>query len=299
MIREKARDLGFSSCGISVAGKLEPESRALESWLKAGMHGKMSYMENHFEKRTDPRKLVDGAKSVISVLHGYYPARTQADQSAPVLSKYAYGVDYHYVLKEKLKELHEYINQSIGQVHGRAFVDSAPVLDRAWAARAGLGWIGKNTNLLVKKAGSFFFIGQLIVDIELAPDEPVKDYCGTCTRCIDSCPTGAIVAPRMLDARKCLSYLTIEFKGELPEGMKGRMENRMYGCDICQDVCPWNKKAVPHNEPLFTPMSGLLEMSTDEWRRLDRKTFKHYFRRSAVNRVTYQQFRRNIDFLEK
>jgi epoxyqueuosine reductase len=299
MIREKARELGFFSCGISVAGKLEPESRALERWLKAGMHGKMSYMENHFEKRTDPRKLVDGAKSVISVLHNYYPANAQSDPGAPVLSKYAYGTDYHFVLKEKLRELHEFIKNNIGEVHGRAFVDSAPVLDRVWAARAGLGWIGKNTNLLVKKAGSFFFIGELIVDIELAPDDPVKDYCGTCTRCIDSCPTGAIVAPRVLDARKCLSYLTIEFRGELPEAMVGKMENRMYGCDICQDVCPWNKKAVPNGEPLFTPLAGLLEMSRDDWRGLERKTFRHYFRRSAVNRVTYQQFRRNIDFLER
>jgi epoxyqueuosine reductase len=296
-IKAKAESLGFSACGISVAGLLGDEARRLEKWLNAGMHGKMRYMENHFDKRVDPRKLVDGAKSVISVLHNYFPARTQPDPGAPVLSKYAYGVDYHYVMKEKLGDLLAYMNETIGEVSGRAFVDSAPVLDKAWAARSGLGWVGKNTNLLVRKKGSFFFIGELIVDIALPPDEPVGDFCGKCRFCIDACPTGAIVAPRCLDARKCISYLTIEYKGELPEEMKGKMENRMYGCDICQDVCPYNKKSVPHNEPLFEPKPGLLEMGREEWQKMDRKKFRHYFSNTAVWRIRYQQLRRNIDFL--
>jgi epoxyqueuosine reductase len=297
MIKTKAKELGFSACGISRAEMLDEEARRLEQWLNAGMHGKMGYMENHFDKRVDPRKLVDGAKSVISVLQNYFPSRTQSDQSAPVLSRYAYGTDYHFVIKEKLRELLSFINISIGEVHGRVFVDSAPVLDRAWAARSGLGWIGKNTNLLVKQSGSFFFIGELIVDIDLGTDGPVKDYCCRCRRCIDACPTGAIVAPRTLDARKCLSYLTIEYKGELPADMKGKMKNRMYGCDICQDVCPYNKKSVPHNEPLFEPKAGLLEMGPVEWQNLDRGKFKHYFTNTAVWRIRYQQLRRNIDFL--
>jgi epoxyqueuosine reductase len=297
IIKTRAGELGFSACGISRAGLLEDEARRLEKWLSKGMHGKMSYMENHFDMRVDPRNLVDGAKSVISVLQNYFPSVTQSDQTSPVLSKYAYGTDYHYVMKEKLRELLGFMNDTIGEVHGRAFVDSAPVLDRAWAARAGLGWIGKNSNLLVKNAGSFFFIGELIVDIDLPADEPVTDYCCKCRRCIDACPTGAIVAPQTLDARKCISYLTIEYKGELPEEMKGEMKNRMYGCDICQDVCPYNRKALPNNEPLFSPKPGLLEMSREDWNKMDRRTFKHYFSNSAVRRIRYQQLRRNIDFL--
>jgi epoxyqueuosine reductase len=300
LIKSKARELGFSGCGISKAGILEDEARRLETWLKDGMHGKMAYMENHFDKRVDPRKLVEGARSIISVLYNYFPSLKQNDPEAPVLSKYAYGTDYHYVVREKLGLLLEFMNQEIGEVHGRAFVDSAPVLDRAWAARSGLGWIGKNTNLLVRTAGSFFFIGELILDIELPEDGPVRDYCCKCRRCIDACPTGAIVAPRVLDARKCLSYLTIEYKGELPPDMKGKMNNRVFGCDICQDVCPYNrKKSVPHNEPLFEPKAGLLEMSAGDWHEMDRETFRHFFRHSAAWRIRYKQLRRNIDFLGK
>ena len=299
LIKNKAMELGFSGCGISKAVLLEDEARRLEKWLKAGMHGKMAYMENHFDKRVDPRKLVEGARSVVSVLYNYFPAETQKDQEAPVLSKYAYGTDYHYVIKEKLGRLLEFLNQEIGEVHGRAFVDSAPVLDRAWAARSGLGWIGKNTNLLVRTAGSFFFVGELILDIDLPADGPVKDYCCKCRRCIDACPTGAIFAPRELDARKCISYLTIEYKGELPLESKKKMNNRVYGCDICQDVCPYNKKSVPHNEPLFEPKAGLLGMSAVDWRKMDRETFRFFFRHSAAWRIRYKQLRRNIDFLDK
>jgi epoxyqueuosine reductase len=298
LIKARAAELGFSGCGISAATILEAEASRLERWLKAGRHGKMGYMENNFDKRIDPRKLVEGAKSVISVLHNYFPAEKQVNPEAPVLSKYAYGTDYHFIVKDKLKQLLSFMNESIGEVNGRAFCDSAPVLDRAWAARSGLGWIGKNTNLLTKGSGSFFFIGELIVDIDLPADAPVKDYCGNCRRCIDACPTGAILAPRELDARKCISYLTIEFRDDLPEGMRDKMGNRVFGCDICQDVCPWNKKAIPHNEPLFDPDPGLMAMSQDEWNGMDRQVFNRYFKSSAVMRAGYKQLKRNLDFLK-
>lgn len=297
MIKAMAENLGFSACGISAAGPLENEARRLEKWLGAGMHGNMHYMEKHFDKRVDPRKLVEGAKSVISVLHNYFPSGEQKDPDAPVFSKYAYGTDYHFVLKDKLNKLLKFINEEIGEVSGRAFTDSAPVLDRAWAACSGLGWIGRNTNLLVKGRGSFFFIGELIVDLELPADKPVKDYCGSCRLCIDACPTKAIVAPRKLDARRCISYLTIEYRDELPAGMINKLENRVFGCDICQDVCPWNNKAIPHNEPLLDPDPELLEMTAVEWQELEREKFNRFFRRSAVRRAGYRQIRRNLDFL--
>jgi epoxyqueuosine reductase len=297
-IKSKAMELGFAACGISKAVFLEDEARRLEEWLKNGLHGTMQFMENHFDKRVDPRKLVDGAKSVISVLHNYYPRVKQEDPDAPVLSKYAYGKDYHFIIKEKLTRLHNYINQSIGESGGRAFVDSAPVLDRVWAARSGLGWIGKNSCLLVRGSGSFFFIGELILDIELPADKPVKDYCGSCHLCMVACPTGAIVAPGVLDARKCISYLTIEHRDSLPVGMKEMMENRVFGCDICQDVCPWNKKAVPHNEPQYEPEPGLMSMSADEWHSLERKTYNRFFKKSAVRRAGFRQLKRNLEFLK-
>ncbi|MFO7922808.1 MAG: tRNA epoxyqueuosine(34) reductase QueG [Bacteroidales bacterium] len=298
LIKGKARDLGFSGCGISVACRLDNEAARLEKWLQQGMHGTMKYMENHFEERVDPRKLVDGARSVISVLHNYFPADVQKDPDAPVLSKYAYGTDYHFVVKDKLRQLLQFMNRAIGKVNGRAFVDSAPVLDRVWAARSGLGWIGKNTNLLVKGRGSFFFIGELIVDIQLSPDLPDKDHCGNCRLCMDACPTGAIIAPRKLDARRCISYMTIEYRESLPSEIKDKMHNRVFGCDICQDVCPWNRKASPHKEPLLSPVPGLTELKAREWYNIDKECFDHYFRKTAVNRAGFKQIKRNLEFLK-
>jgi epoxyqueuosine reductase len=297
LIKAKARDLGFSGCGISAAGFLDYEARRLEAWLKSGMHGKMNYMENNFDKRVDPRKLVEGAKSVISVLHNYFTHEIQKHPEAPVLSKYAYGTDYHFVLKDKLRKLLAFMNAAIGEINGRAFVDSAPVLDRAWAARSGTGWIGKNTNLLVKGAGSFFFIGELIVDVELATDAPAKDLCGNCRLCMDSCPTGAIIGPRELDARRCISYLTVEYRDQLPAEMRDKMQNRVFGCDICQDVCPHNKEAIPHTEPMFNADPEMLEMSSEDWYEMERRLFKRHFARSAVKRAGYEQVKRNIEFL--
>ena len=297
LIKAKAQELGFSACGISRAVFLEDEARRLEDWLKSGHYGSMRYMENHFDKRVDPRKLVDGAKSVISVLFNYFPGTKQQDPEAPVLSKYAYGKDYHFVIKDKLRDLHDFINRVVGEAGGQAFVDSAPVLDRAWAARSGLGWTGKNTCLLVKGRGSFYFIGELILDIELPADQPIKDYCGTCRLCIDACPTGAIIAPRELDARKCISYLTIEYRCELPADIRDKMENRVFGCDICQDVCPWNRKALPHSEPSFEPAEGLMAMTSNEWHEMERKTFNRLFKNSAVKRAGYKQLKRNLKYL--
>ncbi len=297
LIKAKALELGFSACGISVATFLEDEAKRLEEWLNKGMHGSMRFMENHFEKRTDPRKLVDGAKSIISVLHNYFPPVKQKDPEAPVLSKYAYGTDYHFVLKEKLKGLLGYMNETMGEINGKAFVDSAPVLDRAWAARSGLGWIGNNTCLLVKGGGSFFFVGELIVDIELPADIPAGNHCGNCRLCIDACPTGALIAPRKLDARKCISCLTIEYRESLPAEMRDKLHNRVFGCDICQDVCPWNRHAKPHNEPLLSPVSGMLEMTAARWHGMDRELFNLLFRRSVVRRAGYNRIRRNLAFL--
>ncbi|MFP4366705.1 MAG: tRNA epoxyqueuosine(34) reductase QueG [Bacteroidales bacterium] len=298
LIKKKAQELGFSACGISRAVFLEDEARRLEKWLKNGNHGTMQYMENYFDKRVDPRRLVEGAETVISVLHNYFPLAKQEDPEAPVLSKYAWGTDYHFVMKDKLRKLLEFINELVGEVNGRVFVDSAPVLDRAWAARSGLGWIGKNTCLLVRGSGSFYFIGELIIDLNLPSDKPIKDYCGTCRRCIDACPTGAIEAPRVLNARKCISYLTIEYRNELPAGMQDRMENRVFGCDICQDVCPWNKKALPHNEPLLDPDARVMNMDEGDWHGMDRQLFNLYFRNSAIKRGGYAQLKRNLRFLK-
>lgn len=297
LIKTEARRLGFEYCGISKAEFLEEEAPRLERWLNQGMHGQMSYMENYFDKRLDPRLLVDGARSVISLLLNYYPERTQSDPEAPRLSKYAYGKDYHFVIKEKLKELIHFINENIGEVNGRAFVDSAPVLDKAWAKRSGLGWIGKNSNLINKQSGSFFFIAELIVDLELEYDGQVKDYCGSCTRCIDACPTGAIVEPYVVDGSKCISYFTIELKENIPSEVKGKFENWVFGCDICQDVCPWNRFSKPHNEPAFEPSAGLLEMTRKEWEEITEEVFQKLFRESAVKRTKYKGLKRNLEFL--
>jgi len=285
------------SCGISKAEFLETEAPRLDNWLKQNMHGEMSYMENHFDKRLDPTKLVDGSKSVISLLLNYYPSQFQKDNSYKI-SKYAYGTDYHFVIKDKLKKLLQFIQQEIGEVEGRAFVDSAPVLDKAWAAKSGLGWIGKNSNLLTKQVGSFYFIAELIVDLELDYDTPVTDHCGSCTACIDACPTQAIVEPYKVDGSKCISYFTIELKNELPSSYKGQFDDWMFGCDVCQDVCPWNKFSKAHNEPLFDPNPQLLNNTRKEWEELTKETFNEIFKKSAVKRTKFEGLKRNIDFLK-
>jgi len=298
LIKDEAKNLGFIFCGIAKADFLEDEAPRLEAWLKKGMHGEMQYMENHFDKRLDPRLLVDGAKSVISLGLNYYTEDLQLDASSPKISKYAYGADYHHVIKEKLKRLLETINEKIGEVGGRAFVDSAPVLDKAWAKMAGLGWIGKNTNLINQKAGSFFFLAELVVDIELEYDiAPTADHCGTCTRCIDACPTEAIVAPYIVDGSRCISYLTIELKNEIPKEFSGKMDNWMFGCDVCQDVCPWNKFSVLNTEPSFAPHSDLLQLNKKDWQEITEDVFQKVFKNSAVKRTKFNGLKRNISFL--
>jgi len=299
-IKNEALKLGFLSCGISRAGFLENEAPLLENWLKNGSHGEMTYMENHFDKRLDPTKLVEGAKSIISLSLNYFSDKMQSDQDAPKISRYAYGEDYHTVIKQKLKQLLEIIQENIGEVEGRAFVDSAPVLDKAWASKSGLGWIGKNSNLINKKTGSFFFLAELIVDLDLQYDvDPTEDHCGTCTRCIDACPTEAIVAPYVVDGSRCISYLTIELKNELPAEFKGKMDNWMFGCDVCQDVCPWNKFSVLHTEPSFKANQELLGFSTVEWQEITQDTFSKVFKNSAVKRTKFNGLKRNIEFLRE
>jgi epoxyqueuosine reductase len=297
-IKDWANELGFMFCGIAKAEFLEQEAPRLETWLKNGFHGEMQYMENHFDKRLDPRLLVDSAKSVISLGLNYYTGEQQLDPNAPLISKYAYGADYHDVIKGKLKQLLQLINEHIGEVHGRGFVDSAPVLDRAWAQKAGLGWIGKNANLISKKTGSFFFLAELIVDLELKYDvEPTADHCGTCTRCIDACPTEAIVGPAVVDGSKCISYLTIELKNEIPATFKDKMEGWAFGCDICQNVCPWNRFSVIHNEPAFHPHADLLGMSKQDWNEITEDVFQKVFKGSPVKRTKFSGLKRNIKFL--
>jgi len=296
MIKAEAKRLGFLSCGISEAGYLEEEAPRLEAWLKKGMHGEMAYMENYFDKRLDPRKLVPGAKSVISLLYNYYPSEEQRGDSFKI-SKYAYGEDYHQVIKGKLRQLLEYIQEEIGQVHGRAFVDSAPVLDKAWAARSGLGWIGKNANLLSRQVGSFYFIAELIVDLDLETDPPTTDHCGSCTACLDACPTQAIVKPYVVDGSRCISYFTIELKDEIPKSFRGSFDDWIFGCDICQDVCPWNRFSKPHSEPRFEPKTELLEFGKRDWEKLTEEVFRKVFRKSAVKRTKFKGLKRNIAFL--
>jgi len=300
LIKDEAQKLGFMFCGIAKAGFLEEEAPRLEAWLNNAMHGEMQYMENHFDKRLDPRLLVDGAKSVISLGLNYFTNSEQIDASSPKISKYAHGSDYHLVIKDKLKQLLAIINEQIGEVSGRAFVDSAPVLDKAWAKKAGLGWVGKNTNLINKKSGSFFFLSELIVDIELEYDiAPTADHCGTCTSCIDACPTEAIVAPYIVDGSRCISYLTIELKNEIPQEFKGKMDNWMFGCDICQDVCPWNKFSVLHQEPAFAPHPDLLNLKTEDWEDITEDVFQKVFKNSAVKRTKFSGLKRNISFLKQ
>jgi epoxyqueuosine reductase len=298
LIKAESKRLGFLSCGISKAGFLEAEAPRLESWLTKNQHGQMSYMENHFDKRLNPTLLVDNAKSVISLLLNYYPSVEQNKDSYKI-SKYAYGQDYHFVIKEKLTELLYTIQSEIGAVSGRAFVDSAPVLDKAWAAKAGLGWIGKNSNLITQKTGSFYFIAELIVDLELDYDYATTDHCGTCTACIDACPTEAIVSPYVVDGSKCISYFTIELKENLPQEMKGKFNDWMFGCDVCQDVCPWNRFSKPHTEPLFNPNQELVSFSKKDWQEITEDTFKKVFANSAVKRTKLSGLQRNIKFLKE
>lgn len=298
MIKNEAKRLGFLSCGISKADFLEEEAPRLEQWLNKNMHGEMQYMENHFDKRLDPTKLVEDSKSVVSLLLNYFPSNEPQDKTAPKISKYAYGDDYHFVIKEKLKRLLEFIYEEIGEVSGRAFVDSAPVLDKAWAAKSGLGWVGKNSNLITKDTGSFYFIAELIIDLPLNYDNPTTDHCGTCTACIDACPTKAIVDPYVVDGSKCISYFTIELKNELPSSMKGSFDNWMFGCDICQDVCPWNRFSKAHSEPLFNPNDKLLSMSKSEWEEITEELFQEIFKKSAVKRTKFSGLTRNINFLK-
>jgi epoxyqueuosine reductase len=276
---------------------LEQEAPRLENWLQNNRNGQMSYMENHFDKRLNPTLLVDDAKSVVSLLLNYYPEQLQNPDSYKI-SKYAYGQDYHFVIKEKLKEFLFSIQSTLGEVSGRAFVDSAPVLDKAWAAKSGLGWIGKNSNLLTQKVGSFYFIAELIIDLDLEYDNPTTDHCGTCTACIDACPTEAIVAPYVVDGSKCISYFTIELKDNIPQEMKGKFADWAFGCDVCQDVCPWNKFSKAHNEPLFNPNPELLSMSKKDWIEITEETFKAVFKNSPLKRAKFQGIKRNIDFLE-
>jgi epoxyqueuosine reductase len=297
-IKAEAKRLGFMSCGISKAGFLEEEAPRLEKWLKDNMNGQMQYMENHFDKRLDPTKLVEGSKSVISLLLNYYPSETQEEGSYKI-SKYAYGRDYHFVIKDKLKELLHTIQSEIGDVDGRAFVDSAPVLDKAWAVKSGLGWMGKHSNVLSKKAGSFYFIAELIVDLDLEYDTPVTDHCGSCTACIDACPTQAIVEPYKVDGSKCISYFTIELKEAIPTSVKGSFDDWMFGCDVCQDVCPWNRFSTSHSEPLFDPNPKLLSNTKKDWEEITQEVFSEIFKKSAVKRTKYTGLLRNIQFLKE
>ncbi|MFI8603305.1 tRNA epoxyqueuosine(34) reductase QueG [Cellulophaga baltica] len=297
LIKAEALRLGFLSCGISKADFLAEEAPRLEKWLKSNANGEMQYMENHFDKRLDPRLLVDDAKSVISLTLNYYPEEQQTSDTFKI-SKYAYGQDYHHVIKGKLKQLQEFISEEIGEVGGRAFVDSAPVLDKAWAAKSGLGWIGKHSNLLTQKTGSFYFIAELIVDLDLTYDHPVTDHCGTCTACIDACPTQAIVQPYVVDGSKCISYFTIELKNEIPQEFQGKFDDWAFGCDVCQDVCPWNRFSKPHKEPLFNPHPDLLSLTKKDWEEITEDVFRKVFQKSAVKRTKFSGLKRNIDFLK-
>lgn len=300
IIKGLAQELGFDFCGISNAVFLENEAPKLDEWLNRNYHGKMAYMANHFDKRLDPRKLVDGAKSVVSVILNYYPEKTLSENPDDLkLSKYAYGTDYHFVLKDKLKSLVAAINEQIGEINGRAFVDSAPVMDKVWAAKSGLGWVGKHSNLISREMGSFFFIGELICDLELWPDGAVKDYCGTCTRCIDACPTDAIVEPYVVDGSRCISYFTIELKEAIPTEMKGKFENWIFGCDICQDVCPWNRFSKPHQTPEFELSADLEQFTNSDWQEITEDIFKQVFKNSPLKRTEIDGLKRNIEFVKQ
>ncbi|MDN3687886.1 tRNA epoxyqueuosine(34) reductase QueG [Cyclobacterium jeungdonense] len=295
-IKETAQMLGFDFCGIAKSAFLEEEAPKLESWLDNNYQGKMAYMANHFDKRLDPGKLVDNAQSVISLIYNYYPPKKLPEGKQNIkIAKYAYGKDYHFVIKDKLKRFLQILQEEIGEINGRAFVDSAPVMERQWAQKAGLGWTGKNSLLLNQHMGSFFFLAELIIDLPLHYDAPIaKDYCGNCTRCLDACPTDAILQANLVDASKCISYLTIELKEEIPEEFKGKMENWAFGCDICQDVCPWNRFSRPHQEPEFLPPT---ELESLDWEEMTKETFDRVFKKSALKRSKWEGLRRNIKFI--
>lgn len=298
LVKEAARQQGFSYCGIAKAEQLDEDARRLETWLQQGMHGSMQYMENHFDLRIDPRKLVPGAKSVITLLQNYYPEQKQP-AGIPKIAKYAYGKDYHDVIRAKLRSFLAQLNQSIGEIQGRGFVDSAPVLERTWAVKSGAGWIGRNGNLINKQAGSFYFIATLIVDIALQYDDPLaKDFCGSCRKCIDACPTNAIGNNKVIDGSKCISYFTIELKDALiPEQVKGKFDNWLFGCDVCQDICPWNRFSKQHSEPAFTPIPEILNLSTKEWEALSEEAFTRIFKGSPIKRAKYKGIKRNLSFI--
>ncbi len=300
LIREEAHRLGFNFVGIAKAERLDEEARRLAQWLNQGAHGTMHWMENHFDKRIDPTLLVPGAKSVISLVYNYHNPKRQTDPQAPRISQYAYGEDYHFLLKRKLKDLLKFIRHEIGEVNGRVFVDSAPVMERDWARRAGNGWVGKHTLLIHPKAGSWFFLAELILDLPLSYDGPMRDHCGTCRRCIEACPTEAI-SPQgyFLDASRCISYLTIELRDAIPDAFAGKMDNWMFGCDICQEVCPWNRFATPHREPAFEPHPDLLDMTRRDWQELTEEVFNNVFRHSPAKRARWAGLRRNIAFLDQ
>ncbi len=294
ILKKLAAELGFQFCGISTAAFLDEEAPRLERWLKNGFHGEMGYMERNFDKRLDPRLLVPGAKSVVSLLYNYYNPQRPPAADAPRISQYAYGEDYHLVIKEKLFELLNRLREQVGDIQGRVFVDSAPVLEKAWAAKSGTGWVGKHSNLITRQQGSWFFLAELIIDLEVEPDGPIQDYCGTCTRCIDACPTEAIT-PYEVDGSKCISYYTIELKSELPADAAAKFGNWLFGCDICQEVCPWNRFAQPHHESRFNPRPGLLTMEKNQWKELTESVFHTLFERSAVQRTGYYRLKQNID----
>ena len=298
VIKDISKALGFSFCGISKAEFLENEAPRLEEWLNRGYQGKMGYLENHFDKRLDPTKLVPGAKSVVSLIYNYYPQDVHQSDSSPKIAKYAYGQDYHFAIKDKLKTFMGRIQEEIGEVNGRVFVDSAPVHERAWAAKSGLGWIGKNSLLLNREMGSFFFLAELIIDLELEPDGPMKDYCGTCTACQDACPTDAIPEPYVVDGSKCISYLTIELKDEIPQEFANKMEGWAFGCDICQDVCPWNRFSKPHNDSNFQPQ-GWQDFTEKDWQEMTKDVFQKVFKKSAVKRTKFEGLQRNLKFLKQ
>ena len=296
LIKQEAQRLGFAAVGISKARRLDEEADRLESWLDRGFQGEMAYLENHFDKRLDPTLLVPGAKTVVSLLYNYYPPEEQTDATAPKIARYAYGTDYHFVVKDKLKDLMHFITEQIGEVDGRVFVDSAPVMERAWAKLSGLGWIGKNSLLLNRKMGSYHFVAELIIDLELEPDGPTTDHCGTCTACIDACPTEAI-KPYEVDGSKCISYLTIELKNEIPQQFAGKMGNWAFGCDICQEVCPWNRFAKPHSEPAFLPRENMLDWDKKEWTEMTEEVFRKVFKNSPLKRTKFEGLKRNLKFL--
>jgi epoxyqueuosine reductase len=296
-IKSEAKRSGFDFCGIAKAEQLDDDARKLEQWLNDGMHGKMHYMENYFDKRINPTKLVDGAKSVISLLYNYYTTGKQ-HEDVPKISKYAYGEDYHNVIQKKLNEFIFSVKEKIGDISIRGFVDSAPVMEKAWARKSGVGWIGKNSNLITKEHGSFYFLAELILDLELEYDGPIKDFCGTCTRCIDNCPTQAIVEPYVVDGSKCISYFTIELKEAIPENMKGQFDNWAFGCDICQDVCPWNSFAKQHNEPAFNPSKELINLSSKDWEEMNHEFFNRHFKNSPISRTKLKGMKRNVTFIK-